>query len=191
MAEGPSRRQPCYHGGMSKTARAVTALELTGEGLTLADAAAVLAGRVEGIALAPAARRRVEAARACLGVLLGRGETIYGVNTGFGKLAGQRIEPTEVLALQENLLRIWSDFGTTVMFVTHSVDEALLLADRVIVMAAGSILEDIEVDLPRPRQPEAARQAAQYATLRAHLWSRIRDLVLADPNSAFFERGAR
>jgi histidine ammonia-lyase len=80
-------------------------LELTGDDLTLADAERVLHGRVEALALAPAARRRVEAARRCLDEQLAGGETLYGVNTGFGKLASQRIEPQEVLALQENLLR--------------------------------------------------------------------------------------
>src|SRR5262249_62224479 len=45
------------------------------------------------------------AARRCLEALMAEGGTIYGVNTGFGKLANQRIAPDEVLALQENLLR--------------------------------------------------------------------------------------
>ena len=53
----------------------------------------------------PSARRRVEKARRCLDDLLAGGDVIYGVNTGFGKLANQRIEVDEVLALQENLLR--------------------------------------------------------------------------------------
>src|SRR5207244_10479176 len=43
--------------------------------------------------------------RRCLETLMATGATIYGVNTGFGKLSNQRIEPEEVLALQENLLR--------------------------------------------------------------------------------------
>src|SRR5262249_46728082 len=59
----------------------------------------------ERLALAPAARKRVEKARRCLDDLLASGATIYGVNTGFGKLANQRIAADEVLALQENLLR--------------------------------------------------------------------------------------
>ena len=55
--------------------------------------------------IAKDARRRVERSRRCLETLAASGQTIYGVNTGFGKLANQRIEPDEVLALQENLLR--------------------------------------------------------------------------------------
>src|SRR5262249_5849760 len=80
-------------------------LELTGDGLTLDDAEHVLHGNVERLTLAPAARKRVEKARRALESLMATGATIYGVNTGFGKLSNRRIEPDEVLALQENLLR--------------------------------------------------------------------------------------
>src|SRR5215468_3866058 len=90
---------------MSRTLRTDTSLELTGDNLTLADAARILYGQVSQFRLAAIARRRVEQARRCLHDLLARGETLYGVNTGFGKLASQRIEADEVLALQENLLR--------------------------------------------------------------------------------------
>jgi histidine ammonia-lyase len=81
------------------------ALELTGDNLTLADAEAILRGRVERLSLAQPARRRVQQSRRCLEDLLATGAALYGVNTGFGKLANQRIGPDEVLLLQENLLR--------------------------------------------------------------------------------------
>jgi histidine ammonia-lyase len=80
-------------------------LELSGDGLTLADAARLLHGHVEALHLAQAARRRVERSRRVVLDRLDNGDTLYGVNTGFGKLSNQRIEPHEVLALQENLLR--------------------------------------------------------------------------------------
>jgi histidine ammonia-lyase len=80
-------------------------LELTGEGLSLADAEGIILGSVERLSLSPSARKRVQKARACLEGLMATGATIYGVNTGFGKLSNQRIEPDEVLLLQENLLR--------------------------------------------------------------------------------------
>jgi histidine ammonia-lyase len=89
---------------MNRNAASST-LELRGDGLTLDDAEAILTGRVERLTLAPAARKRVERSRRCLESLIATGATIYGVNTGFGKLANQRIAPDEVLALQENLLR--------------------------------------------------------------------------------------
>jgi NitT/TauT family transport system ATP-binding protein/sulfonate transport system ATP-binding protein len=55
--------------------------------------------------------------------------------------------------LQHELLQIWARTRVTVIFVTHSVEEAVLLADRVLVMSAGPgrIENDIAIDLPRPR----------------------------------------
>ena len=62
------------------------------------------------------------------------------------------------LIMQENLLEIWSEFKNTVLFVTHDVDEAVFLADRVIVMSAspGRIIADININLNRPRSPEVS-----------------------------------
>ncbi|HEY1376594.1 MAG TPA: histidine ammonia-lyase [Gemmataceae bacterium] len=90
---------------MSRTLSASSALELSGDGLTLADAERLLHGEIDALRFAPAARKRVERSRRVVMGLLDNDETIYGVNTGFGKLANQRIAPHEVLALQENLLR--------------------------------------------------------------------------------------
>jgi histidine ammonia-lyase len=90
---------------MTRTSRYAAALDLSGDGLTLDDAERILRGHVERLSIAPSARKRVEQARRCVEDLLAEGATLYGVNTGFGKLANQRIQPQEVLALQENLLR--------------------------------------------------------------------------------------
>jgi histidine ammonia-lyase len=94
-----------YYILMIRTSRDLAALELSGDGLTIDDAERILQGGIERLSLAPAARKRVEQARRCVEDLLAEGATLYGVNTGFGKLSGQRIPPQEVLALQENLLR--------------------------------------------------------------------------------------
>ncbi|HEU5401520.1 MAG TPA: aromatic amino acid lyase, partial [Terriglobales bacterium] len=90
---------------MNRAPSSAASLVLTGDNLTLAEADRVLHGQVAELQVAASARRRVEQARRCLHDLLDQGETLYGVNTGFGKLSSQRIEVHEVLALQENLLR--------------------------------------------------------------------------------------
>ncbi len=123
-------------------------------------------------------RQRVALARA----LIGRPGVLL-MDEPFASLDAQTRE-----LMQDDLLALWQHQRPTVLFVTHSVDEALLLADRVIVMGGGAVLEDLPIDLPRPRRSTDARRAAEYSQLREHLWSRIRDLVLADPASAFFGR---
>jgi NitT/TauT family transport system ATP-binding protein len=81
--------------------------------------------------------------------------------------------------LQDELLRIWGDAATAegrpaVLFVTHGIDEAVYLADRVIVLARrpGRIKEIVDVDLPRPRR--GARTAPETARLAEHVWGLIR-----------------
>jgi histidine ammonia-lyase len=90
---------------MTRVNRIPLPLELSGDGLTLDDAEHILHGQVERLHLAPSARKRVEKARRCLDRLIATDATIYGLNTGFGKLANRRIDADDVLALQENLLR--------------------------------------------------------------------------------------
>jgi NitT/TauT family transport system ATP-binding protein len=69
------------------------------------------------------------------------------------------------------LLRIWSSApGTTVMFITHSIPEAILLSDRVVVMSArpGRVVRIVDIDLPRPRT-EAIRESAEFFALDTEL----------------------
>ena len=70
--------------------------------------------------------------------------------------------------LQDELLKIWEKRRTTVLFVTHSIDEALLLADRILVFSPrpGRIAADIRVDLPRPRAPQSDGFSALARELR-------------------------
>jgi len=88
----------------------------------------------------------------------------------FGALDAQ----TRVM-MQENLLRIWGEFGITVLFVTHDIDEALFLADRVLVMSAapGRIIADLGVPLPRPRSPEIATEDV-FVRLKRQCLEKIR-----------------
>jgi NitT/TauT family transport system ATP-binding protein len=86
--------------------------------------------------------------------------------------------------LQEELLAIHQSTGRTVIFVTHSLDEAIVLADRVVVMTArpGRLLDDTTVPFQRPRTPEI-RETAEFAQLRGQLWDHLRREV-----DAQFER---
>jgi NitT/TauT family transport system ATP-binding protein len=77
--------------------------------------------------------------------------------------------------LQEQLLALWQADRRTVLFVTHSLEEALVLADRVVVMSArpGRIVESVQVPFERPRSG-ALRDEPRFGELRAHLWELLR-----------------
>jgi NitT/TauT family transport system ATP-binding protein len=76
--------------------------------------------------------------------------------------------------LQDQLLQTWSREKRTVVFITHDVDEAVILANRVVVMAArpGRIVEVIDVDLPYPRT-EQVRLSPAFSALRNRVWSAV------------------
>jgi NitT/TauT family transport system ATP-binding protein len=76
--------------------------------------------------------------------------------------------------LQEQLLQTWSQEKRTVVFITHDVDEAVFLANRVVVMAArpGRIVEIVDVDLPYPRTEEL-RLSPSFTALRNRVWSAV------------------
>ncbi|MFK8252887.1 ABC transporter ATP-binding protein [Ancylobacter terrae] len=80
--------------------------------------------------------------------------------------------------LQSELLRIWEQIKTTVVFVTHSIDEAIFLADRVIVMTArpARVKESIDIDLPRPRDIEI-RNSDAFNAYRARVWDALKEEV--------------
>jgi NitT/TauT family transport system ATP-binding protein len=83
------------------------------------------------------------------------------------------------LILQEELLRIWEQTGKTVVFITHSIDESLTLADRIVVMSAhpGRVKEIIEVPFARPRELTAVRSDPAFASLFTRVWTSLRDEV--------------
>lgn len=82
--------------------------------------------------------------------------------------------------LQEETIRIWEHDRKTVLFITHDMEEAVLLADRVVLMSSrpGRIEEVIEVDIPRPRDPNDHEQSQRIAEIREYLWCRLRDTGL-------------
>ena len=76
------------------------------------------------------------------------------------------------LTLQQELLRIWERTGKTVVFITHSVDEALTLADRVLVMSPrpGTIVADLAVPFERPRDVVEMRRDKRFWDLTYEVW---------------------
>jgi len=85
--------------------------------------------------------------------------------------------------MQMELSRIWQNLGIAVVFVTHSLDEALFLADRVVLMGPrpGHIQEVMTVHMPRPRWEYDYRATPEYIERRGYLWDRIRDMVADQP----------
>ena len=72
------------------------------------------------------------------------------------------------IILQEELLRLWKDHRHTVIFVTHDIEEAILLSDRILVMSGrpGTIIEEVPIPIPRPRHP----MESDYAKIRELKW---------------------
>lgn len=81
--------------------------------------------------------------------------------------------------LQEELLSIWSETKKTVLFITHSIDEALYLSDRVLLMSAqpGKIAAEIKIDSPRPRKLEDIRSNPEMASKFLSIWRHLQTEV--------------
>ncbi len=82
------------------------------------------------------------------------------------------------LVLQEELLRIWRDHQKLVVYVTHDIEEAVLLGDRVLVMTGrpGRIREEILIPLPRPRDL-SAREQPEVMEIKWHIWEMLEEGV--------------
>jgi NitT/TauT family transport system ATP-binding protein len=83
--------------------------------------------------------------------------------------------------LQDLLLKLWAELGLTVLFVTHDLDEALYLAQRVIMLSAspGTIAEQVEVPLAYPRRQIETRSEPAYLGLRERLYRSMVEQVMA------------
>jgi len=84
------------------------------------------------------------------------------------------------LSMQQLLLDVWQSLGTTVLFVTHDIDEAILLSDRICVMSArpGRIVRTIPIDLPRPRSI-ASLVSPEFTAYKARIMA---DIKVAEPH---------
>jgi len=113
-------------------------------------------------------RQRVGIARA----LVSEGGLLL-MDEPFGSLDAQTR-----LVLQEELLRTWRDERRLVVYVTHDIEEALLLGDRVLVMSGrpGRVREDLSVPFPRPRE-RSVRDDPELGELKWHIWRLLEDDV--------------
>jgi NitT/TauT family transport system ATP-binding protein len=140
-----------------RTARVEEMLELTG----LGDFRRALPHQLSG-----GMKQRTAVARA----LVDSRQTLL-MDEPFGSLD----EQTRV-GLQQELLRIWGATRRTVMFITHSVEEALTLADRVIVMSArpGRVVAEVPIPFERPRDVFELRRDSRYGEITYQLWQLLR-----------------
>lgn len=86
--------------------------------------------------------------------------------------------------LQEELLAIWEETKKTVIFITHSIDEAILLSDRIFLLSSqpGTIKEEVTIDLPRPRQMTQVRSDPKTADIFLKIWTHLQDEVQESRN---------
>ncbi|MBX5475557.1 MAG: ABC transporter ATP-binding protein [Clostridia bacterium] len=112
-------------------------------------------------------RQRVAIARA-----LANDPAVLLLDEPFGALDAQTRE-----GLQAEIARIWEKTRKTVVFVTHDIDEAIFLGDRVVVMGTrpGRVREEVAIDLPGPRWADERRFAKAFTEYKARLWSLLRD----------------
>jgi NitT/TauT family transport system ATP-binding protein len=78
--------------------------------------------------------------------------------------------------LEDLVLRVRDEFGITILFVTHDIDESVYLSDRIVVLSHSptEVKEVIAVPLPRPRDQIATKELAEFARLRAHVYRLIK-----------------
>lgn len=88
--------------------------------------------------------------------------------------------------LQQELLRIWEETKKTVLFITHSVDEAVTLGDQIMIMSAqpGRVMAIVDVPFDRPREVLELRARPEYGELVYSIWGHLRDEVQRARNQA-------
>jgi NitT/TauT family transport system ATP-binding protein len=80
--------------------------------------------------------------------------------------------------MQEELIRIWQATGKTILFITHSIEEAIYMSTRVLLMSArpGRIIEELKIDLPYPRTLEV-KNSQRFSEYRTHVWEHLKNEV--------------
>jgi NitT/TauT family transport system ATP-binding protein len=154
-------------------------LEIQGRARAEADATARDLLRLVGLAgferhlphqLSVGMRQRVNLARA-----LAIDPDVILMDEPFAALDAQTRE-----VMQVELMRIWSARRKTVVFVTHQIDEAVFLSDRVVVMSTrpGRVREEVSIEFPRPRGL-ALKRTPEFNHIVGYIWQQIEDQVAA------------
>jgi NitT/TauT family transport system ATP-binding protein len=89
--------------------------------------------------------------------------------------------------MQEELLKLWAETRKTVVFITHDLDEAVLLSDRILVLSRGpssTVNKVVEVNLPRPRWEYDVRAHPEFASVRQEIWQLLREDLAAQRRAA-------
>jgi NitT/TauT family transport system ATP-binding protein len=94
--------------------------------------------------------------------------------------------------LEDLVLSVRHEYGVTVLFVTHDIDESVYMGDRVVILTPrpSRVQEVLEVDLPRPRDQVATKEMPEFAHLRAHVYRAIKGGHEADQATVAAERAA-
>ena len=81
------------------------------------------------------------------------------------------------LELEDKLLELWEELGTTILFITHDIEEAIYLSDRIGLLSRrpSQIIEELRVDFPRPRHQVTTRAQARFMEIRNEIYQRISD----------------
>jgi NitT/TauT family transport system ATP-binding protein len=79
------------------------------------------------------------------------------------------------LDLEDTLLKLWEELGTTILFITHDIEEAIYLSDRVWVLSRrpSEIVEELRIDFPRPRNQITTRGERRFMEMRNKIYQRI------------------
>jgi NitT/TauT family transport system ATP-binding protein len=80
------------------------------------------------------------------------------------------------LELEDTLLRLWEELGTTILFITHDIEEAIYLSDRIWLLTRrpSKIIAEVRVDFARPRNQITTRAETHFMELRNEIYQRIR-----------------
>jgi len=97
---------------------------------------------------------------------------IFLMDEPFGSLDAQTRNEME-----DELLKIWHEFKTSILFVTHDIEESIYLSDRVFIISArpAEVLEVLDIDLPRPRHQLTTREDPKFLKYRHHIYKLIRE----------------